>query len=294
MMIVVSVSNCPMKLRGDITKWLMEIDTGVFVGNLNAKVRDALWNRICDNIGNGRACMAFSANNEQKLDFRICNTSWEPVDFNGIKLVRRNISSTDDEKYKANSNAMVHHIQRLSERKKQPADSVERYVVIDVETTGLKETDQIIEIGAVRVESGQVTEQFSTLVRYEGDLPEEVEKLTGITSEILCKNGVSVTQALNKFFEFCGGDIFVGYNINFDMAFLRRACRKSGFAQVNSKTIDVMHLVKKKMRFNSGYSLKAVAEKLGIDHDTVHRALADCLTTYRIFEKLKEIQEDDL
>lgn len=76
MTVTICVTNCPPKLRGDLTKWLMEIDTGVFVGNLNARVRDAVWDRICSTIGNGRACMTFSTNNEQKLDFRIYHSTW--------------------------------------------------------------------------------------------------------------------------------------------------------------------------------------------------------------------------
>ena len=88
----------------------------------------------------------------------------EPVDYDGIQLVRRNFSSEDDQKYKAGSKVMTQHIQHLTERKKQPADAVERYVVIDFETTGLDmEEDKIIEFGAVRVVGGQVEETFSTL-----------------------------------------------------------------------------------------------------------------------------------
>ena len=92
-MIVVTVTSCPPKLRGDLTKWFFEIDTGVFVGNLSARVRDAVWNRICENIGSGRATIVFNTNNEQKLDFRIHNSDWEPTDYDGIKLVRRKINS---------------------------------------------------------------------------------------------------------------------------------------------------------------------------------------------------------
>lgn len=55
MMLVITVKNCPPKLRGDLTKWLIEIDTGVFVGNLSARVRDSLWERVCANIKTGTA-----------------------------------------------------------------------------------------------------------------------------------------------------------------------------------------------------------------------------------------------
>ncbi len=96
MMVVIVLSNCPQKLRGDLTRWLFEIDTNVFVGNMNARVRDAVWDRICTNIKNGRASMAYSSNNEKKLEFRIHNTDWEQIDFDGIKLVHRRMDTNDD------------------------------------------------------------------------------------------------------------------------------------------------------------------------------------------------------
>lgn len=78
------MTDCPPRLRGDLSKWLQEINTGVYVGNVNSRVRDAIWNRVCENLKTGRATMVFSTNNEQKMDFRVHNTLWTPVDFEGI------------------------------------------------------------------------------------------------------------------------------------------------------------------------------------------------------------------
>ncbi len=83
-MIVVSLTNCPPRLRGDLTKWLMEINAGVYVGNVSARVRDELWDRICENVRDGRATMVFSAMNEQGMDFRVHNTTWIPIDYDGL------------------------------------------------------------------------------------------------------------------------------------------------------------------------------------------------------------------
>ena len=88
-MTVIVLSDCPPKLRGDLTKWLLEISTGVYVGKVSARVRDELWLRVCDNLKSGRASMVYSTNNEQGMDFRVHNSIWEPVDYDGIKLVRR-------------------------------------------------------------------------------------------------------------------------------------------------------------------------------------------------------------
>ena len=83
------MTDCPPRLRGDLSKWLCEINTGVYVGQVNSRVRDALWKRICQNLKNGRATMVFSTDNEQRMDFCVHNATWEPVDFDGIKLMRR-------------------------------------------------------------------------------------------------------------------------------------------------------------------------------------------------------------
>jgi CRISPR-associated protein Cas2 len=88
-MVVVTLSECPVSLRGDLTKWLLEINIGVFVGKVSARVRDNLWERICKSIRNGKATMVYSARNEQGLEFKIHNSNWEPIDFDGIKLLLR-------------------------------------------------------------------------------------------------------------------------------------------------------------------------------------------------------------
>ena len=62
-MIVITLTDCPISLRGDLTKWLLEINTGVFVGRVSARVRDNLWDRVVKNVKNGRATLVYSTNN---------------------------------------------------------------------------------------------------------------------------------------------------------------------------------------------------------------------------------------
>lgn len=83
------MTDCPPQLRGDLSKWLFEINTGVYVGQVSQRVREALWLRVCDHLRNGRATMVYSTNGEQKMDFRVHNTAWEPVDYDGLKLMPR-------------------------------------------------------------------------------------------------------------------------------------------------------------------------------------------------------------
>ena len=60
-MIIVVLTDCPPKLRGDLSKWLFEINTGVYVGNVSARVREALWIRICETVQQGQATMVYPA-----------------------------------------------------------------------------------------------------------------------------------------------------------------------------------------------------------------------------------------
>lgn len=88
-MIVIVLSKCPPSLRGDITRWLFEISTNVFVGMVTSRVRDTLWNRIISSCDDGRAIMIFGTNNEQRFDFRIHNSEWKLIDLDGLKIMMR-------------------------------------------------------------------------------------------------------------------------------------------------------------------------------------------------------------
>lgn len=285
-MIVITLTNCPPKLRGDLTKWLFEIDTGVFVGNLNARVRDGIWKRICENIKNGRATIVFNSNNEQKLDFRIHNADWEPIDYDGIKLVLRRYPDKERPTDTKISKFEQQHINRFSERKKRPLHSQENYIVIDIETTGLQDSDQIIEIGALKIEGGKIKERFLVLVKHEKPLPKKITELTGITDEMLAKDGMEIREAIEGFRKFCGESELVGHNISFDLAFLQNAFIKHGMPIMRNNTLDTMRIARKNIDCDEGYDLKTLAKFFSIEYNNLHRASSDCLLTYEIFEKL--------
>ncbi len=83
------LSACPAGLRGHLTRWLLEISAGVFVGHVSARVRDLMWLKVCEMTSAGRALMVFSVPGEQRLDFRVHNHHWTPTDFDGITLMMR-------------------------------------------------------------------------------------------------------------------------------------------------------------------------------------------------------------
>lgn len=88
-MTVIVLTNCPPGLRGFLTRWLLEISAGVFVGNPSARIRDTLWEEVQQYAGQGRALLAHTTNNEQGFTFRTHDHAWHPTDHEGITLIHR-------------------------------------------------------------------------------------------------------------------------------------------------------------------------------------------------------------
>lgn len=88
-MTVIVVTACPAGLRGHLTRWLLEISAGVFVGTISKRVRQLLWIRVLEMVKTGRALMVYRINNEQGLAFEVHEHDWAPVDFEGVTLMLR-------------------------------------------------------------------------------------------------------------------------------------------------------------------------------------------------------------
>lgn len=298
-MIVISLTDCPPKVRGDLSKWLLEISTGVYVGNINARVREKLWKRVCENVHEGRATMVFSSNGEQRLDFAVHNTSWVPVDLDGIKLVRKprfNKQSIDEEKPESgltkSKAERFYHIRQIQKAHKRKQIS-SNYVVLDLETTGLNhQQDHIIELAAIRIEEGKEIAAYSTLVNG-AELPASITKLTGITKEQLQKEGKNIKQSLKEILEFIGDSRIVSHNAVFDWRFLQFACKEQGLLTGHNPITDTLTLARRKLENVQDYKLLTLAEYFQFDIAESHRALPDCRLTQQLYEKLKEIDESD-
>lgn len=290
-MVVVTLTDCPQKLRGDLTKWLMEISTGVYVGKLSARVREELWTRICENIRDGRATMTFSAQNEQGLNFYVHNTSWVPVDFEGIRLMQRpSVPAESENPSSVEQKLRSRHLARSAAAARSKKQAQEGYCVIDVETTGLDyQKDDLIEIAAVRIVDHKVADQFSALIKIDRELPDVITALTGITGEMLQKEGTPLWKAMDQFREFIGMTPIVSHNISFDRAFIAKTCVQLNDPPFRNVCKDTLTLARRKIEEISDYKLETLARYFKIESSGKHRALADCITTFRIYEKLNEI-----
>jgi CRISPR-associated protein Cas2 len=292
-MIVITLNDCPAFLRGDLTKWLQEINTGVFVGKASARVRDELWDRVCDNVQSGRATMVFSARCEQGMDFRVHNAAWEPLDFDGLKLMRRPSPARTKKLGSLRlgySNAAKRRTAKAVSAKKGKTEAdytSGKYVVVDVETTGLYAKEhEIIEMGAIKVDSGRTIERFHALVKPASSIPPPIQKLTGLSDEILEQDGMELKDALSDFIGFAGDLPLVAHNVKFDLSFLLAACETCGMPLLRNPSVDTLKLAKRNISDAANYKLATLLSHLDIPQGEQHRSNDDCEATKELYERL--------
>ena len=172
------------------------------------------------------------------------------------------------------------------------------YVAFDFETTGLsKSHDSIIEVGAVKVINGKVSESkaflFDEFVKpYKSRVTDVVTKTTGIRPEDVA-SAREMWEVIPDFLKFVGDLPLVGYNnSSFDNTFLERAGRYSGII-IRNDTFDVMTYAKKKknsLPYGQKFSLESLSASLGIKNPAAHRAYADAITTAKVFEKIRNMK----
>lgn len=88
-MVVIVLTACPVGLRGHLTRWLLEISAGVFVGHVSSRVRDRMWATVVELAKDGQALMVYSTRSEQQLAFKVHRHRWTPVDVDGLQLMLR-------------------------------------------------------------------------------------------------------------------------------------------------------------------------------------------------------------
>ncbi len=165
------------------------------------------------------------------------------------------------------------------------------FVVFDIETTGFSPVNnRIIEIGAVKVCGGQVTERFSTFVNPQVPIPFEIEKLTSIRDDMVT-DAPLIEEVLPRFLEFCQGCSLVAHNAGFDMSFMLENARRQGLPMEHAY-IDTVGIARVLLPNQAKHTLDAVAKTLNISLENHHRAVDDAECTAWIFVKLIQMLEE--
>lgn len=165
------------------------------------------------------------------------------------------------------------------------------YVVFDLETTGFSAiNNRIIEIGAVKVENGAITERFSTFVNPHVPIPFKIEKLTGINDNMVI-DAKSIEEILPEFLEFSKDCVMVAHNADFDMSFIERNCERLGI-EAEFTYLDTVNLSRVLLPNLKNFKLDTVAKALNVSLLNHHRAVDDAGCTAEIFVKLIEMLKE--
>lgn len=162
------------------------------------------------------------------------------------------------------------------------------FTVIDLETTGLSpEYDAIIEVAALKVNSGKIVDTFSSVTGVIGYvyIDDFITELTGITQDMV-DQAPKINDVLPEFFNFIGNDIVLGHNVNFDINFLYDNSLKILKIPFTNNFIDTMRISRRLHPEKSHHRLVDLCNQYSIDYSNAHRALDDCKITLSCFNAL--------
>ena len=174
----------------------------------------------------------------------------------------------------------------VTDGKGQPLEG--SYVVFDIETTGFSPIkNRIIEIGAVKVINGEITDRFSSFVNPQVPIPFEIEKLTSINDEMVMDAPV-IEKVLPEFLSFCEGTVLVAHNASFDISFIRENAQRQQLP-FDFTYVDTVGIARVLLPHQAKHTLDAVSKTLGISLENHHRAVDDAEATAQIFVKFTDM-----
>ena len=167
----------------------------------------------------------------------------------------------------------------------------QEFVLVDIETSGSKpDHAQVIEIGAIKFVGNKIIDRFESFI-YAQEVPEYISKLTGIYQEDL-ENAPSQKEVLLRFKEFLADAVFVAHNVSFDYNFLSSKLEQLGYGALANRKLCSIDLARRTIE-SERYGLEFLNESLGINTAVSHRAYADALTAYKVFQMaLKEVPKE--
>ncbi len=159
----------------------------------------------------------------------------------------------------------------------------ENYCVVDIETNGNSPIkNQIIEIGAVKMQNGQIIDRFESYV-YADYIPNTIVRLTNIEVSDLA-DAPSLKEVLKKFKVFLGDSIFVAHNVNFDYNFISKSLETVGEEKLLNRKLCTVNLSKKTITADK-HGLAFLREHLNINTGEHHRAYSDALSAAKVLEE---------
>lgn len=165
------------------------------------------------------------------------------------------------------------------------------YVVFDLETTGFSPiNDAIIEVGAVKIENGEITGRFSSFVNPGRHIPDNITEITHITDEMV-KDAPDISVVAKQFEEFSKNCVLVAHNANFDVGFMRIVYENLEMP-FDYCYLDTLELCRALFTDQRRHGLAAMVKYLNITLDNHHRAVDDAEATAEILKRCFTILKD--
>jgi DNA polymerase-3 subunit epsilon len=166
-------------------------------------------------------------------------------------------------------------------------------VAFDVETTGFSPTrgDRVIEIGAVRIVDGELSDEFQSLVAFRGSIPKAAQRVHGITGDMLLGQPEPF-EVFNAFRQFIGQAVLAAHNAVFDLDFLRSEFSRLGWP-LRNRSICTLKESRRRVRWLPNYRLETVARRLlgPLPPDRRrHRAMEDAKLVARVWLALRDVR----
>jgi DNA polymerase III polC-type len=168
------------------------------------------------------------------------------------------------------------------------------FIAVDTETTGLDfDLCDIIEIGAVKVDNGEIVGSFKTLIKVDEKLPPFIVHLTGITDEMLV-DAPSLNEVMTDFDAFVGDSILLAHNAAFDMNFLYTAYERALGKPLSNDYVDTLRVARRALPQLQHRTLSDLCEAFEVVNEGEHRAYGDALATVQCYLRMRDIVIESL
>ena len=168
------------------------------------------------------------------------------------------------------------------------------YTVVDIETTSLDSFHgEILEISAIKVRNKKEVDNFSELIKTNEEIGYFTTNLTGITNEMMLKEGKELEEVLQSFKAFLGNDIIVGHNVNFDINFLYDNMEEHIDTYLSNDYVDTLRIARKVLPNLRHHKLDDLITYFHLTKRNEHRALNDCVLTNQVYIRLSEMIEKE-
>lgn len=164
------------------------------------------------------------------------------------------------------------------------------YTVLDIETTSLDTfSGEIVEISAIKVRDRKEIDSFSKLIKTKNEIGYFTTRLTGITNEMVEKQGKELVVVLQEFRKFLDKDIIVGHNVNFDINFIYDNMEENLNEYLSNDFVDTLRISRKVLPNLRHHKLDDLIRYFNLTRRNEHRALNDCILTNQVYINLAKM-----